>query len=131
NPSLITNLLRALLRWWWLIAVAVSVAVGVGYLIRNQQPDIYSAVATIAVGGSDSPIPSMLSEAAADGILAFVQRSSTLQPVMDDLQLGISVDEFRSRLSVEAQTVSPDSSTAFLSPFINIRIMDTNPERAA
>ena len=114
NASVVNTMLRALLRWWWLIALAVSLGVGVGYLLRSEQVDLYSATATASV---DENSPNLVRS-------GFVDSLSTpmLQPVIDDLQLDLSVDELINRMTLDTNT------SALL---LKISIVDTDPDRAA
>lgn len=122
NSSVVIHLLRALLKWWWLIAVAVALGVGVGYLMRTEQVPLYYARSAVIVGGSDGPVPVGIDNRELDGYRVLIRRTAMLQPVIDDLGLNISVGDLQGRLSVE---------TTFNSAVIGIGITDTDPERAA
>lgn len=123
NTSIVTTMLRALLRWWWLIILAVSLGVGVGYLLRTEQADLYYSEATILIGQStDSAAPIGVDRDVLDAYTVLLTRNSLLQPVIDDLGLNISVTELLDYMSV---------STNEKASLIAVGIMDTDPERAA
>jgi capsular exopolysaccharide synthesis family protein len=123
NTSIVTTMLRALLRWWWLIILAVSLGVGVGYLLRTEQADLYYAEATVLIGqDSDSAAPIGVDREVLDAYTVLITRNSLLQPVIDDLGLNISVGELLDYLSV---TTNENAS------LVTIGIIDTDPERSA
>ena len=123
NNSVVTTMLRALLRWWWLIILSVSLGVGVGYVLRTEQPDLYFAEATVLIGqesGSGAPVGVASEVLYSYSVL--LTRTSLLQSVIDDLGLNISVNEL-----LDYMTVSPSETTSL----IRIGIVDTDPERSA
>ncbi len=125
NASIISTLLRALLKWWWLIVIAVAVSVGVGYFVRTDQPDIYYAKATVLVGQDARTTEQNAFRANRDLLVAysvFVRRSTVLQPVIDDLNLNTIPDVVNSMMQVY-----PNAEASLLEIVIN----DTDPERAA
>ncbi|HLV34977.1 MAG TPA: polysaccharide biosynthesis tyrosine autokinase [Spirillospora sp.] len=116
-------MLRALLRWWWLIVLSVSIGVGVGYFLRTGQVDLYFSKAIVMVGQqNNSPIPVGSDRRVLDGYIAFIRRDSLLQPVIDDLGLNVSPQLFQEYMSIEA---NPFAS------LLEIGILDIDPERAA
>jgi polysaccharide biosynthesis transport protein len=123
NAPALTTMLRALLRWWWLIVLSVSIGVGVGYILRTGQADLFYSQATVVIGQqSNSPIPVGTERRIMDGYIVFVRRDSLLQPVIDDLGLNISTQQFGQIMSLET---NPSAS------LLGIGIVDTDPERAA
>ncbi len=121
-------ILKALLKWWWLIAISVALGGGVGYFVRSQQPDLFTSKVTLLVGcdprycgqttsSSYSLINPLL---AVYGELA--RRPLTLESVIEDLQLGISTDDLNYIMAItELETA----------PLLEIAITDTDPGRAA
>lgn len=125
NATIVSKVLRALLKWWWLIVVAVALSVGAGYFIRSNQPDLFASTALLQIG-QDPRSSSVTSYQVRDNLLSayavFIRRPFILQPVIDDLQLGISADEFRNMIRLD------DDASASL---MEVTILDTDPERAA
>ncbi|MBC6934633.1 MAG: hypothetical protein DWB42_02215 [Chloroflexi bacterium] len=126
--SPVTAVFRLLLKWWWLIALSVALGVGVGFFIRTQQPNIYFAKTTILFGqnfassttGSASSLKQLT-----DMITIYsglVRRPTILEPVIEELGLGISVDTLN---GVMAVTQVEDL------PLLEITIADIRPDRAA
>lgn len=123
NASIATTMLRAILRWWWLIVLSVSLGVGVGYIVRSQQPDLYFSEATVIVGAdSNNPVPTGVDSTVLDAYSVLIGRNSLLQPVIDDLGLNISVLDLMELMSLETNRSAS---------LITIGITDTDPERAA
>jgi capsular exopolysaccharide synthesis family protein len=123
NTPVLTTMLRALLRWWWLIVLSVSLGVGVGYVLRNEQADLYYTEATVLIGQSaNSAAPIGVNREVLDAYTVLLTRNNLLQPVINDLGLNISVNEM-----LDYMTVTTNSRAAL----ITIGITDTDPERAA
>ncbi|MBZ0294735.1 MAG: polysaccharide biosynthesis tyrosine autokinase [Anaerolineae bacterium] len=127
NATVISKVLRALLKWWWLIVVAVALSTGAGYLIRSTQPDLYASTVTLQVGQDPRTAVSSTSSIQAGANLinayaVFVRRPFILQPVIDDLQLGITVNQFNDLIRLN------DNPNASL---LEVTVIDTDPDRAA
>jgi capsular exopolysaccharide synthesis family protein len=123
KTSTLSTLIRALLRWWWLIVVAVALGVGVGFFVRTEQPDIYSAKATVLIGqdvrqGDFTGPNYSLTQAYS----VLVRRSTVLQPVIDDLQLGVTPEDLNEMLEINMNLQAS---------LLEITVLDTEPERAA
>ncbi len=120
-------MIRLLLKWWWLVAIAVALGGGIGYFVRSRQPDIFFARSTILFGQIFSDINQQSASFEAVGRIisitaGFVQRENILQPVVDRLNLGVSVDELKSRLAVNAVEELP---------LLEITVADRDPVQAA
>lgn len=125
NASIVTTMLRALLRWWWLIALAISLGVGVGYLLRSEQVELFAAESTVTIDPNTAQVGSNNNNYASgllDLYVVLLTRDSMLQPVIDDLNLDVTTDQLRDRVTLE-----PIPQALLLS----IRVIDTDPERAA
>jgi len=123
NTSTLSTLIRALLRWWWLIVVAVALGVGVGFFVRTEQPDIYASKATVLIGqdvreGNFSGPNYSLVQAYS----VLVRRATVLQPVIDDLALNLAPEALNEMMEV---------SINFQASLLEITVLDTLPERAA
>lgn len=125
--SVVSTILRALLKWWWLIVISIALGVGAGYFLRREQPDIYFAKATTligqdprAAGGTGFSGQSNITLLEAYSI--FARRASVLNPVIQDLNLGTTSDELATRLGLQ---VNPGAA------LLEISVFDTDPERAA
>jgi succinoglycan biosynthesis transport protein ExoP len=126
TPSPIQAVLKLLIRWWWLIVVAVAIGAGVGYYIRAQQPDIYYARSAvlfdqrIVEGGS---ISQQINIADVMAVYAgLIRREPILQPVITKLGLNLTVTELNDKMTVESV---PNL------PLLEIIVGDTNPVAAA
>ncbi len=126
--SPVTAVFRLLLKWWWLIALSVALGAGVGFFIRTQQPNIYFAKTTIlfgqnlgsattATGGSLTQLTDMITIYS-----GLVRRPTILEPVIDDLGLGVSVDTLNGIMAVNQVEDLP---------LLEIVVADTRPDRAA
>ncbi len=125
SPSPLTIVLRLLLKWWWLIAIAVALGGGVGYFVRSKQPNVYVARTTILFGQffqTGSQRQSL--DETRQQITTYtdlVREANVLQPVIDTLNLSMTVDDFNKRLSV---TDEPNL------PLLDISVSDTNADNA-
>ncbi|MBA3869650.1 MAG: hypothetical protein H0X30_10900, partial [Anaerolineae bacterium] len=125
SPSPLTIVLRLLLKWWWLVAIAVAIGGGVGYFVRSKQPNVYVAKTTVLFGqffqtGSQH----MTADEIRQQITTYtdlVREANVLQPVIDDLHLPMTVDDFNKRL-----TVSDEPNL----PLLDISVSDTNADNA-
>lgn len=130
SSSPLQAILKLLLRWWWLIALSTALGLGVGAFVRSQQPDIYFATATILFGqnferGADTQGFNTSLDRIRDLITIYsgiVRRPIILDPVIRDLNLGISVEQLNQVMSV---------SQARDLPIMEIIVSDTRPDRAA
>jgi capsular exopolysaccharide synthesis family protein len=123
NTPLVTNLLRALLRWWWLIALSLVLSVGVAYLLRSEQEELFMGQATIIIGNDpNNPGESVVTVETMEGYVALIRRNSILQPVINDLGLEVSVGELTQRMDVGLEP---------LTGLIYVSIIDNDAERAA
>lgn len=125
NATIVSTILRALLKWWWLIVVAVALSVGAGYYIRSQQPDQYATKASLLVGQDPRTVEGGVFRSSRDLLNAysvFVRRQFILEPVIEDLNLGISYFEMNEMLFVE---VNWEAS------LLELTIVDFDPNRAA
>lgn len=121
--------LKLLLRWWWLILISVALGAGVGYFIRTKQPDIYNVVATVWFGqdvGKTSNSQDALSFTELQELISvyagLARRDAVLQPVIDKLNLGITVDALNKVLTViDGQDL----------PVLDVVISDLDPVRGA
>ncbi|MBI5669542.1 MAG: polysaccharide biosynthesis tyrosine autokinase [Chloroflexi bacterium] len=126
--SPIAAILKLLVRWWWLVALSVALGVGVGFLVRTNQPNIYVATTRVLfgqnlAGGSTTSVSSL--QELRDLITIYsglVRLPTILQPVIDDLGLGINVDQLNYMMSIN---VISDL------PILEIKIADTQQGRAA
>jgi capsular exopolysaccharide synthesis family protein len=116
------------MKWWWLIAIAVAIGGGVGYLIRSNQPDIYFARTTVLFGGGQ------LNFGTADGntlqqirdlitvYAGIVRQDKTLSPVIKAMELNMTTDQINQQLKV-------NQLPSLL--LLEIIYSDTDPIRAA
>ncbi len=117
---------KALLQWWWLIAVSVAIGAGVGYFIRSKQPNVYWAHATVlfdqrlAQGGQISNVANI--QEVMSVYSGLVRREKMLLPVIDKLQLNMSVDQLNERMIVQ-----PVKDL----PLLEILVSDTDPSIAS
>lgn len=125
--SPISAIFRLLLKWWWLIALSVALGVGVGFFVHKQQPNVYVATTRVLFGqnfsSSSASVASL--EDLQDLIVIYtglVRLPTVLDPVIDDLGLGISAEQLNGMMDVN------DVENL---PILQISIADTRPDRAA
>ena len=116
-----------LIKWWWLILISVALGAGVGYFVRSKQPDVYSVTATVWFGqdvGSSSKQPINLGEIKnlITIYAGLARRDAVLQPVIDKLNLGISIDQLNGSLNLV---------DGLELPVLDVIVTHVNPEKAA
>ncbi len=125
SASPLTIVLRLLIKWWWVIAIAVAIGGGVGYFVRSKQPNIYVAKTKVLFGqffqttGQRVSLDEIRQQITTYTNLA--HEANILQPVIDKLKLSITVDDLNKRL-----TVSEEPNL----PLLDISVSDTNADNA-
>ncbi len=125
SASPLTIVLRLLLKWWWLVAIAVAIGGGVGYFVRSKQPNVYVAKTSVLFGqffqpsGQRQSLDEIRQQISTYTNLA--HEANVLQPVIDNLRLPLTVDDFNKRLNVSEE---PDL------PLLDISVSDTNADNA-
>jgi capsular polysaccharide biosynthesis protein len=120
--------IRLVLRWWWVLVLAMVVAGSTAFLLVRQQPNFYSTQVSIMVGDSFSALsPDEFSFGVSNTLARFygelARRELILQPVTEQLQLPFPWQILNAHMlytSVNAQA-----------NLLEIWVTDTNPERAA
>ena len=125
SASPLTIVLRLLLKWWWLIAIAVAIGGGVGYFVRSKQPNIYVAKTTVLFGqffktGTQRQTLDEIRQQITT-YTDLVRQAKVLQPVIDSLQLNITVEDFNKRLDVRDE---PNL------PLLDISVSEVNADNA-
>jgi len=122
----IMQYLNLLWRWSWLLAVLAILGGGLTYYYSNQQPKVYRTSATVLIDNpqvsSDLYYSVYFSDRMTQTYSQMIVQQPTLDGVIDELGLDISVSRLQGMLNVEAV---PDTS------LLKISIEDTDPDRAA
>jgi succinoglycan biosynthesis transport protein ExoP len=97
---------RTILRWWWLLVLAVVMSAGTSYAVSRRQTPVYEASVTILVGQSLQSTELNRGDIQASEMLAqtysnMVQRQPVLQGAIDNLDLTESWAALRRRVHVE------------------------------
>src|SRR6188474_1560738 len=96
------------MKWWWLVAIAVALGAGVGYFIRSKQPDIYYASTkvlfdqSLVSGSSAQPTNFAAIQNAMEIYSGLVRLPPILLPVIQDLNLPLTVPQLNEKLDVKA-----------------------------
>ena len=138
--------LEILLRWWWVIALAIAATSLVGYLMSSNQTPLYRAQATILVQQSQSTAPTFGDVQASQQLAWTYQEIMTtrplLQKVIDQLGLPYSVGGLRGMvgtsvvpntplMSVEARSEDPQLAATIANTLAEIFIQETQSSRLA
>jgi polysaccharide biosynthesis transport protein len=119
-------ILKALLRWWWLIVMAVALAAGVGYYIRSRQVDLYYSQVTVLIGrdvrNTADSYGIYVNEDLLNVYSELARREVVLNPVAEELNLGIPGSALMGQLVL---STLPDVS------LLQIGVVDTDADRAA
>jgi Mrp family chromosome partitioning ATPase/uncharacterized protein involved in exopolysaccharide biosynthesis len=128
TPSELIRLLRPVLRWWWIILIAVSLSSGVAFVISRYETRYYVARATLMIGNtleSQRPDPIQLQLGSSLGRFygELAKRERILQPVQEKLNLPFSWDVIANYML--RTSVVPSAN------LLEIYVTDSNPVRAA
>jgi non-specific protein-tyrosine kinase len=119
------QLTAALRRWWWVILASVIVAALTSFLVTRATPSIYEAHATLQVGDVANPNPDQNTMALGQSLAGFyaelVKREPVLRGTLEALKLDWDWQGLRDMVS---------SRTQISSPFIEISVVDSDPQRA-
>jgi succinoglycan biosynthesis transport protein ExoP len=122
----IMQYLSLLWRWTWLLIILAVLGGVLTYYYSNQQPKIYLASATVLIDNpqvsSDLYYSVYFSDRMTLTYSQMIVQQPTLEGVIEELGLDISVSQLQGMLNVEAV---PDTS------LLKLSIEDTDPERAA
>jgi non-specific protein-tyrosine kinase len=119
------QLTAALRRWWWVILASVLVAGITSFAVTRATPNTYEAHTTLQVGDVANPNPDqnsmLLGQTLASFYAELVTREPVLRGTLEALQLDWDWQGFRDMVM---------SRTTLNSPFIEISVVDTDPQRA-
>lgn len=118
--------LKLVLKWWWLMLIALALGAGVGYFIRSKQPTIYYARAKVWFGQDIQGGTNANSFESTQGMIliysGLVYQERILKPVIANLNLGITVADLQGRMAANADPALP---------ILEIVVADTNGVKAA
>ncbi|MFQ3682730.1 lipopolysaccharide biosynthesis protein [Roseiflexus sp.] len=128
TPQELLRLLRPILRWWWLIPIAVLLSGSVAFLVSRTETRYYVARSTLMIGNtleSQRPDPIQLQLGSSLGRFygELAKRERILQPVQEKLNLPFSWNVIATYMLRTA--VVPNAN------LLEIYITDSNPVRAA
>lgn len=128
TPQEMIRLLRPVLRWWWIILIAVPLSSGVAFVISRYETRYYVAQAALMIGNTlESPRPDPVQMQVGSSLGRFygqlARRERILRPVQEKLNLPFSWDVIANYML----RTSVDSSANLL----EIYVTDSNPMRAA
>ncbi len=118
--------LRVIRRWIWLIVLLLVIAAGASYLLTRMQPPSYTAQVKLLVGpGVDDPNSNLsILNASTRAMQTYANLATTrnvLEPVIDELKLGMGVNALAGQI-----TVTPDTNTSILT----IAVRSANQKQA-
>ncbi len=122
-------ILRTILRWWWVIAVAVALAAGSAfYISRETEERFYIAKATLMIGNTFENVRPDESEMSLATALTryyneMIRREPILRPVQEKLALPFPWEVIRDRMLYASIVANAN--------LLDVQITDTDPERAA
>lgn len=128
TPQELIRLLRPVLRWWWIILIAVPLSSGVAFFVSRSETRYYVARATLMIGNtleSQRPDPIQLQLGSSLGRFygELAKRERILQPVQEKLNLPFSWDVIANYML--RTSVVPSAN------LLEIYVTDSNPVRAA
>jgi len=122
------RLARPIVRWWWIIPIAVALSSGVAFAISRTETRYYIARATLMIGNtleSQRPDPIQLQLGSSLGRFygELAKRERILRPVQEKLNLPFSWDVIANYML--RTSVVPSAN------LLEIYVTDSNPVRAA
>jgi Mrp family chromosome partitioning ATPase len=124
----IRQCLRAVLRWWWVIVVAVALASGMAFFLTIGETRFYIAHASLMIGNTlESQLPDQSQISIGSALARYygelARREPILKPVQEKLQLPFPWQVLSDRML--STNVIPSAN------LLEIYVTDSNPERAA
>ncbi|MDW8145835.1 MAG: lipopolysaccharide biosynthesis protein [Roseiflexaceae bacterium] len=128
TPAELIRLLRPILRWWWIILIAVPLSSSVAFFASRSETRYYVARATLMIGNTlETPRPDPIQMQLGASLGRFygqlAKRERILRPVQEKLNLPFSWDVIANYML----RTSVNSSANLL----EISVTDSNPVRAA
>jgi len=122
------RLARPIVRWWWIIPVAVALSSGVAFAVSRTETRYYVARATLMIGNtleSQRPDPIQLQLGSSLGRFygELAKRERILRPVQEKLNLPFSWNVIATYML--RTSVVPSAN------LLEIYVTDSNPVRAA
>jgi len=113
--------------WLWLLIASLVLAGAAAYLVSNSLAKVYESTVTLLVGqSSTSSTPNyndlLASQRISQTYADLATTGTILGQVIAQENLGVTVDEFRNRVTADA----PANST-----LVTVKVQDGNPARAA
>ena len=113
--------------WLWLLVASLVLAGGAAYLVSSSLPKVYESTVTLLVGqSSTSSTPNyndlLASQRISQTYADLATTGTILGQVITEQNLGVTVDDFRNRVTANA----PADST-----LVMVRVQDGNSARAA
>jgi capsular exopolysaccharide synthesis family protein len=117
----IRSYLTPVLKWWWMIFLAVGLAVGTSYYFVRQQPLVYTSHTTLMIGRTISdPNPSGNDFFLNQQLSGLYANMATTEPIQNATKKALGLT------FLPKYVVKPLASNQF----IEIDVTDTNAERA-
>lgn len=97
TPAELIRLLRPILRWWWIILIAVPLSSSVAFFASRSETRYYVARATLMIGNTlETPRPDPIQMQLGASLGRFygqlAKRERILRPVQEKLNLPFSWD---------------------------------------
>jgi polysaccharide biosynthesis transport protein len=120
--------IRAALRWWWIILVAVGIAGGTAYYLTQQETRLYVARTALMIGNTlESRLPDQNQLSVGWALARYygelARREPILKPVQESLKLPFTWQVLSDRMLMT--NVVPSAN------LLEVYVTDTSPERAA
>jgi polysaccharide biosynthesis transport protein len=121
------EILKAVRQWWWILIICPVIAAGTAYFVSSLLTPMYESEATVIVehqlaGGALDLQSIQAAERRTQTFSQLISTRSVTQPVIDELDLDVTAEDFRSNLSISHVTNTQ---------LISISYQDPNPALAA
>jgi succinoglycan biosynthesis transport protein ExoP len=124
----VSTIARRVLRWWWMIILAMGIAAGSAYYLSQSETRYYVARTSLMIGNTlESKIPDQNQLSIGSSLARYYSELARREPILGSVQESLHLPFSWQLISDRMLTTNVIASANLL----EIYITDSNPERAA